>query len=98
MVKIKSPLADLTYDDQTGLYIGALERQVLGLTIQDLRFRALLELITGEEWDDMKTEFEQNEIEAIAVRAVEKKLGVKHAEARKIVRERKEAAQNATDH
>lgn len=97
MVAVKSPLLGMQMEPDVALYVAVLERQVLGLTINELKFRALLELLTGEEWDDMKTEFERKEIEEIAVRMTEKKLGIKNMEARKIVRERMESSRAASD-
>lgn len=88
MVAMKSPLNDLKMDEQTSLYVGVLERQLMGLTINDARYRALLELLTGEEWDDMKTDFEDGEIKKIAIASLEKKLGISNEAARKIVRDR----------
>lgn len=94
MVAVKSPLIGLQMDDQTALYIGVLERQVLALTVNELKFRALLELATGEEWDDMKTNFEEGAIRDIAVAIVQKKQNVSLGQARKIVKEREDAANN----
>lgn len=96
MVALKSPLIGMHMEPDVALYVGILERQVLALSINELKFRALLELLTEEEWDDMKTEFEESAIERIAVRMVEQKLGVKNMEARKIVRKRMEEARESS--
>lgn len=92
MVAVQSPLVDLKYDDQTGLYIGALERQIMGLTMNEVKYQALLEYLTGQPWNDLSKDLEEKEIEQIAIAATEKKLGVTMFEAKRIVRERKEAA------
>lgn len=87
MVAMQSPLVDLQYDDQTGRYIAALERQVMGLTINEVKYQALLELITGEEWTSIKHDLDEGKIRKIAVEALEAK-GIGSTEARRIVRER----------
>ncbi len=92
MVALKSPLLGMEVNPDVGAYIGILERQVLALTFNELKFRALLEVLTEEEWDDMKTEFEEGSITRLAVRLVEQKLKVGNMEARKIVARRKEEA------
>lgn len=97
MVAVKSPLLGMDMSAEVAAYMGVLERQVLALTINELKFRALLEIWTGEEWDDMKTEFEQGEIEKIAIAGVQAKLGMKYDEAKKFVQSRMESSKAATD-
>lgn len=92
MVALKSPLVDVQMDEQTALYVGVLERQVLGLTINEMKYRALLEMVTGTTWDDLKTDLEAGELEKIARAAVEAQLGVTAQEARKIVKTRQAEA------
>lgn len=92
MVALKTPLVDMEVSEEAALYIGVLERQVLGLTVNELKYRALLEMLTGEQWDDLKTDMEAGELEKIAIEATMRKLGVTNAKAREIVRERKSLA------
>ena len=92
MVAVKAPLMDMEVSEEAALYIGVLERQVLGLTVNELKYRALLEMLTGQQWDDLKTDMEAGELEKIAVDATMKKLGVSYGKAREIVRERKALA------
>lgn len=92
MVALKTPLVDMEVSEEAALYIGVLERQVLGLTVNELKYRALLEMLTGEQWDDLKTDMEAGELEKIAIEATMRKLGVTNAKAREIVRERKALA------
>lgn len=97
MVAVKSPLLGLIMEPEVAAYVGALERQIAALSINEVKFRALLEVLTGEEWDNMKTEFESKEIFDIGVAYAEKRLGLKNMEARKWVRDRMEASRAATD-
>ena len=96
MVAIKNPLIEMEMDEAAAAYMGSLERQILGMTIQELRFRAVLELLTGEEWSDIAADLEAGEIEKIAVDAMQKK-GIDRRKARRIVASRlKESVANAT--
>ena len=88
MAPIKQPLLDIVYNDETGRYIGMLERKLLMLTLDDMRFRALLELLTDEPWDDYKFTQEDGEIQNIAIDALKRRLGLSHEDARKLVGER----------
>lgn len=97
MVALKSPLVGLELSPEAAAYVGVLEKQVLGQHIMELKFRALMEIWTGQEWDDMKTDFEQGEIEKIAIQGVQNKLGMKYEEARKFVQGRMAASRAATD-
>lgn len=96
MVALQSPLIDAQMDDQTRMYVAVLERQVVGLSINEMKYRALLEYLTGSSWDDMKVDLEAGELEKIAVEAVQKKMNVSASTARKIVAERKAAATGET--
>lgn len=96
MVALQSPLIDAQMDDQTRMYVSVLERQVVGLSINEMKYRALLEYLTGKPWDDMKVDLEANELEKIAIEAVQNKMNVSASTARKIVAERKSAASGET--
>lgn len=96
MVAIKNPLIEMEMDEAAASYMGSLERQILGMTIQELRYRALLELLTGEEWSDIAADLESGEMEKIAVDAMQRK-GIDRRKARRIVASRlKESVANAT--
>lgn len=88
MAPLRQPLLDLVYNDETGRYIGMLERKLLMLTQNDIRFRALLELLTDQEWDDYQFTNEDNEIKALAVDALMRRLGISEEDAMKLVAER----------
>lgn len=95
MVAIHNPLIDMEADESAMAYIGVLERQVLGLTVQELRFRALLEMLTGEDWSDLALDLENGELEKIAVNAMEAK-GMDRRKARRVVKQRiQDGASNA---
>jgi hypothetical protein len=92
MVALRSPLLDLQLDPQAALYVAHLERQLCVYQINEVKFRALLEMLTGESWDDLALDLENKQLFDIAVALAEKKLNVTNMEARKIIRARQAQA------
>lgn len=88
MGAIRQPLIDLVYNDETGRYIAMLERKCTYYQLNDLRFRALLELLTDEEWEDYQFSEGDGEIQKIAADALMRRLGLSHEDASKLVQER----------
>lgn len=88
MAPIRQPLLDLVYNDETGRYIGMLERKLVVLTQNEIRFRALLELLTDEAWDDYQFSEEDSEIQKLAQDALKRRLNLSNEDARKLVQER----------
>lgn len=88
MAPTRQPLLDIVYNDETGRYIGMLERKLLKMTLDDTRFRALLELLTDEPWDDYAFSEEDGEIRRIAEDALKRRLGLSDEDARNLVAER----------
>jgi hypothetical protein len=79
------------YNDETGRYIGVLERKLIMLERENLRMRALLEMLTGDMWDTYPFDSEDQELFDIAVDAMEKRLGLSREDARNLCHERWEA-------
>ena len=92
MAVLQNPLQHMQGDDQMTRYVGVLERRLVLLTIQEQRFRALLEALTGEPWDDQYTDLEQAELDKLVEQSIMKSLGVSQAEASKMVRLHKQQA------
>jgi hypothetical protein len=88
MAARREPMIDLVYNDETGRYIGMLESKILYYQLNDLRFRALLELLTDQDWDDYQFSEEDGEIKRLAVDALKRRLGLTHEDAHKLVAER----------
>ena len=88
MAATRHPLIDLIYNDETGRYIGMLERKIIKYQIDDLKFRTLLELLTGDSWDDYRFSDEDGEIRNLAQDALKRRLGISHEDAAKLVAER----------
>lgn len=92
MAQTRHPLIELVYNDETGRYIGMLERKIVLMQLENIRFRALLERLTGDMWDDIDFRAEDAEIHEIAIDALERRLQIPRSEARKLVDRRWEAA------
>jgi len=88
MTQLKHALIDLVYNDETGRYIGMLERKMFKLEMDNIKLRALLELLTDEDWDDYSFKDEDDEIRKLATSALERRLGMTSADARKEVNRR----------
>lgn len=88
MAAIRQPLIDLVYNDETGRYIGMLERKLILYTQNEIRFRALLELLTDEAWDDYQFTEEDGEIRKLAEDALKRRLKLSDEDARNLVQER----------
>jgi hypothetical protein len=91
MVSVKHPLIDLVYNNETGTYIGMLERKLVIMTLENLKMRSLLELLTGDMWDDCKFDLEDKAIFDAAVSTLERRLQISHQDAINLVTERWEA-------
>ncbi len=92
MAVLQNPLQHMSGDDQMTRYVGVLERRLVLLTIQEQRFRALLEALTGEPWDDQYSDLEQAELDGLVEESLVKSLGVTKIEAAKMVRLHKQQA------
>lgn len=93
MAAIRHPLIDLVMNDETSRYIGHMERKCVYLVQQDMKKTALLELLTGQMWDD--TNFYKqtdDEIQRIAIDTLKRRLQLSEADAQKLVLERWEKA------
>lgn len=86
MVAVQNPLAHMQGDEEMTAYVAVLERRLVLMTIQEVRFRGLLEALTGEPWDDQYTELGEDEVNAIAVNSLSKSLGITKAEAEQQVK------------
>lgn len=87
MAVVQNPLAGMQYESpEVAAFQGVMERRILLLTAQEIRFRALLESLTGEPWDDNYSDLDQAELDRLAERSLEKSLGISRVEAAQMVR------------
>lgn len=89
MAHIRHPMIDLVMNDETSRYVGHLERKVMHLTLEDMRMRALLELLTGDMWDDQDfRQMEDHQIQQVAVDTLKRRLNMSEGDARRLVADR----------
>jgi hypothetical protein len=90
MVNVQSPLVGLEYTPETGVYIAKLQAMLAEYANREARFRALLELLTGEQWDDVKLDIDDAgpQLMRIAEDALVLRTGLNRAEAKILVAKR----------
>jgi hypothetical protein len=88
MAQRKHALIDLVMNDEVARYIGVLQSMLYKLMDENTRQRALLELLTDEDWDNYNFQDENGELRRIAVDALERRLNMPHMEAVKEVERR----------
>lgn len=93
MAVVQNPLAGMKFESaEVAAFVGVLERRVLLLTAQEVRFRALLESLTGEPWDDNYSDLEQAELDRLVEKSLMTSLGITKVEAAQMVRLNRERA------
>jgi hypothetical protein len=89
MAPVRHPLIDLVMNDETSRYVGHLERKILQFTLDDMKMRALLELLTGDMWDNNDFHKQSDtEIQQLAVDTLKRRLNMSEADARRLVADR----------
>lgn len=88
MTSIKHPLINLEMNDEVARYVGLLERRVLMLTLDSLKCRTVLELLTDQPWDDQSFGDDEQALKQVATDALVRRLGVSAADAAAIVADR----------
>lgn len=66
---------------EVATYVGLLEAQLGAYAVQEAKFRALLELITGESWETTRLDIDGNALKALAADALVKSTGATVASA-----------------
>lgn len=85
MAATQVPLIDMTTDEKGAFYIGALERKLSAMAVNEMKYRALLEMLTGLEWDEISTDVSANKLKKIATTATARRLARSMEQAEKIV-------------
>lgn len=84
---INSPLGELEMTPEVALYVGTLEAQLSAYAINEVKYRVILELLTGTSWYTTQVNIDLKVLANIAVEALVKR-GVDGIEARKLVSQR----------
>lgn len=95
MAPRQNPLVGLQMDEPTAKYVGMLESTLALHAIQEVKFRTLLELITGDSWEDVKIDYDGKRIQQIAEDALVRS-GIDRMQAKLVVLKRWNAANLTT--
>lgn len=87
-VPINTPLADLDMEPDVAVYVGLLEGTIATQVITINKFRALLELLTGDKWDDVKLDPNGEKLKEISINSLVKQTGMSKAQAAILVQRR----------
>jgi len=68
------PLADITTDAKTAAYIGVMERKIQYQETLLLQYRALLEALTGDQYEEIDTRLSSDGLKVTAATAFERNL------------------------
>ena len=87
-VPLRAPLIDLQMDSDTAYYVGMLEGTIAALVVNEVKFRTLLELLTGDKWDSANMPQDPNALAALAVSMLIKQTGIDQSKAESLVAQR----------
>lgn len=85
MVATQVPLIDMNPDEKTAIYIAALEAKLVAMTLNEMKYRTLLEMLTGQEWEELSTDIGASRMKKIATNATARRLARSMEQAEKIV-------------
>jgi hypothetical protein len=72
-------------------YVGVLEGTVAALCVNEAKYRAFLEMLTGEPWEDTRIDYDGNMIRDLAVSALVRQTGMDRTKAVVLVEKRWQA-------
>lgn len=87
MVATQVPLGDLSFGEREAVYVAALEAKLTAMTLNEIRYRTLLEMLTGKQWEELRTDIMSDKMKSVAVNATQRRL------AREMKRAEKSASQ-----
>jgi len=90
---IQNPLSNLEMDADTALYVGILEGQLAAYAINEVKYRTLLEMLTGESWNSTMVDVDTKVLVDMASQALVRR-GMDGVEARTTVMRRFEHQDN----
>ena len=87
-VPLQSAPMPLDMSPDVASYVGVLEGTVAALCINEAKYRAFLELLTGDPWEDTRIDFDGNALQALAASALVKQTGMDAGKAKVLVAQR----------
>jgi len=93
-IPLQGPLKGLQMDSDTAQYVGMLEGTIAALVINEVKYRTLLELLTGDSWDAANVSTDPNALVPLAVSALVKQTNMDENKAKKLISARWETHNN----
>lgn len=87
-VPTQTPQIALEMDSDTAHYVGILEGTIAALVINECKYRALLELLTGESWEGTRIDIKGDVLQGLAVSALVRQTGMDLGRAKLLVAQR----------
>lgn len=87
-IPLQVPLIDLQLSSDAAHYVGMLEGTVAALVVNEIKYRTLLELLTGDKWDAAELPQDPNDLMALAVSMISKQTGLDEIKAKSLVAQR----------
>lgn len=84
---VQNPMGDLEMTPEVALYVGTLEGQLAAYAVNEVKYRVLLELLTGESWYSTRVDVDTNLLADIATQALIRR-GMDGTDARVLVNRR----------
>lgn len=96
-IPVQSPLIGLNMDSDTAKYVGMLEGTLAALCINEVKYRALLEILTGESWEETRIDFNGKVLMELAASTLVRQTGMSLTQAKTLVFKRWHARNHAAD-
>ena len=87
-VPMQSAMVPLDMNADTAYYVGVLEGTIAALCINECKYRALLELLTGESWEGTRIDVNGEMLMELAISSLVKQTGMSIADAKILVHKR----------
>jgi hypothetical protein len=87
-VPLRTPLVGLNMDPDVAHYVGMLEGTIAALAINGVKYRALLELLTGDPWEETRIDFDGKVLMQLAASVLAKQTGMSPVDAKNLVARR----------
>lgn len=96
-IPLQVPLKGLQMDSDTAQYVGMLEGTIAALVINEVKYRTLLELLTGDYWEAATVNMDPNALVPLAVSALVKQTNLDENKAKKLISARWDDHNNKTN-
>jgi hypothetical protein len=90
-VALQNPDLPMDLKPDAALYVGMLEGTIAALAINEVKYRALLEILTGDPWEDTRIDFKGEVLQQLATDVLVKQTGMDRVKAQVLVAKRWQA-------